>query len=178
MKPYIYDTKEVITINVKQISEYLKNESEKLSVTSDYKPEELDVYLESNCGNYMAVYYEEKGAVGFFTKNVSNNNKTYNLRHVSSISELDGVEFSIKDMVKLNLLTENLPMGDLIVFMKDGTVRLPLDSFINHVRYVLDNDYTKVDKVIYTGISRGFKEHMEVDFIHDTISILAKDSLV
>ncbi|AAX92365.1 hypothetical protein TwortDSMZ_063 [Staphylococcus phage Twort] len=178
MKPYMYTTKETITNDVKQISEYLKNESTSLCVYSDYKPEELDVYLESNCGNYMAIYYKDKNAVGFFTKISSKNGKTYNLRHVPNISDLEEVEFTIEEQVKLNLLTEDLPMGDLLIFMKDGEVKVPFDSFINHVKYILDNDYTKVDKIIYTGISRGIKEHMELDFVHDTIDILAKDSLL
>lgn len=171
MKPYITEYENKVTNNVQDISKYLLHVSKTMGITSDSEPEELDVHLLSECGNYIAIYHSNRNAVGFYRiKDLGN---TYRYSHLKDEEELEDIMFNIQKEKQISLLGDKLPKGDLIVYLNDGKVKLLKDSFINFVINNLDSDYSKVEKLVYTGISRGNKEVHDVDFVHDTIEVLA-----
>lgn len=171
MKPYISYYENEVTNNVQDISNYLMHVSKGMSIKSDSEPEELDLHLLSECGNYIAIYHRNRNAVGFYRiKDLGN---TYRYLHLKDEEDLEDVTFNIQKEKHISLLGDKFPKGDLIVYLKDGKVKLLKDSFINFVINSLDSDYNKVEKLVYTGVSQGNKEIHEVDFIHDTIEVLA-----
>ncbi|MDU0945787.1 MAG: hypothetical protein E7A65_05125, partial [Anaerococcus vaginalis] len=113
----------------------------------------------SDDGKFIAKYNKYKNAVGFY-KEVGDTVK--HLTHVTR-EELGNTTFTIKEKEYINLVTEVLPQGDILLKTSYEIVTIDNDSvlgFISDVMYDVDD----VEEIIYTGLSRGRTENVILDF--------------
>ncbi|WOZ17541.1 hypothetical protein [Staphylococcus phage vB_SauM-V1SA15] len=153
--------KKIQTTDVRKISYYVKdhNPSMTLEDAEDYNASSQ--YLVSDNGKFIAKYNKEMNAVGFYEESGED---VKHLTHTTP-EKLEGTVFTIEEDTQIDLISDVLPQGDILIKFTDGDIYLPdNDSVSNTVNYLVDNDWDMVDEVIYTGISKGKGENCIVDF--------------
>ncbi|QLF86784.1 hypothetical protein BESEP4_00050 [Staphylococcus phage vB_SepM_BE04] len=159
INPVVKFEKLIRTSDVEKVSNYIQNNNLPLNVEDNNDINAINRYLVSDDGKFIAKYNKDKNAVGFY-KEVGDTVK--HLTHVTR-EELGSTTFTIKEKEYINLVTEVLPQGDILLKTSYEIVTIDNDSvlgFISDVMYDIDD----VEEIIYTGLSSGRTENVILDF--------------
>lgn len=146
--------KEVITRDIRKISEFVRAEYYKITGTSTDAEDinALNPFLYSTDFDFVAQYNVGFDAVGFYKVHLEDNLTIF--RHATE-EELEGTEFTIKEVEIKSVLEDVLPPGDVLVkFYDDGVIALnnvSVDEYIS-------GDWDNVTDIYYTGLSTGQTE--------------------
>ncbi|AXF38285.1 hypothetical protein Twillingate_055 [Staphylococcus phage Twillingate] len=159
ISPIIEKEKTVKTNNIEEVSHYLKNADIKIRSEDINDINVINKYLVSDNGKFIAKYNQDKNAVGFYKE------AGLNVKHLTHVTreELGDTTFTIEVKECVDLITEVLPQGDILVKTSYEVLTIENDSvlgFIEDEVYDLDD----VEEVIYTGLSKGNTENVILDF--------------
>lgn len=111
INPVVKFEKLIRTSDVEKVSNYIQNNNLPLNVEDNNDINAINRYLVSDDGKFIAKYNKDKNAVGFY-KEVGDTVK--HLTHVTR-EELGSTTFTIKEKEYINLVTEVLPQGDILL---------------------------------------------------------------
>lgn len=160
IKPIIKDDKKKVkTMDVQEVSYYVLENSPTM-ILEDAEDYNSSQYLVSDNGKFIAKYNRVVGAVGFYRE------VGEDVKHLSHVTpkEIAGVVWTIEKSKNINLFTKELPQGDILVkFSDEDVVTLDNESIVDMMGYVGYDDLVTIDKIYYTGISRGKTQIKEID---------------
>lgn len=155
-----------VTTDIKEIIEFLYNNRNNIGISlslQDYEDSNAsEPYLFSNDGKFIAKYNSHKNAVDFYTET---GDVLKRLTHTSPES-MEGSHFTITKDKKVDLITDILPQGDILIKFDTGeVVTLDNESVDTYVNYL--GEWEDVQDIIYTGLSTGNTENYKVIFDED-----------
>ncbi|WRW34652.1 hypothetical protein CF5_0052 [Staphylococcus phage CF5] len=152
------------TTDIKEIAEFLYNNRNNVSISlQDYEDSNAsEPYLVSSDGKFIAKYNSHKNAVGFYTET---GDVLKRLTHTTP-EAMEGSQFTITKDKKVDLITDVLPQGDILIKFDTGeVVTLDNESVDTYVNYL--GEWEDVQDIIYTGLSNGNTENYKVIFDED-----------
>lgn len=152
------------TTDIKDIAEFLYNNRKNIGISlQDYEDSNAsEPYLISNDGKFIAKYNSHKNAVGFYTET---GDVLKRLTHTTP-EAMEGSYFTITKDKKVDLITDILPQGDILIKFDTGeVVTLDNESVDTYVNYL--GEWEDVQDIIYTGLSTGNTENYKVIFDED-----------
>ena len=151
---------EVKTTDFAVVSHLLKNCAKTISVkSSDVGDSNTTPYLVSDDGKVIAKFNKDFNAVGFYQE-VGDN-----VKHLSHLTEkeVEGTVFTIEKYNEINLITDTVPQGDILIRTSyDEVLTLDNESVEDYLIYA-DIDLDDIEDIIYTGLSKGKTENYIVD---------------
>lgn len=145
------------THSISEVSNMLLGVHKKLkeqAQDSSYQSDSLLVspYIMDTTGTVKAVYSPEQNAVGFYYED---GRCVKSLKHVGSASEISGLTWEYLKDTEVNVLTEALPSGDILVYTATDGEAHSLNGEYSVVEFMEESglDVEDILKIVYLGLS-------------------------